>query len=87
MRVQGVTAVCLTRWDKILNSWFKFGSRYSFSQAYASRSSFSASVQSVIFASGQTDGARDNCDQTCRFIDHGYLPGMIQYATENTKHM
>lgn len=70
MRVQGVTAVWLTHCDEILNSWFNFGSRYSFSQTHASHASFSASVQSVTFASGQTDGARDSCDQTaCCFID------------------
>lgn len=49
-----------------------------FSKTHASHASFSASVQSVTFASGQTDGARDSCDQTaCCFIDHKYLPGII----------
>lgn len=60
MRVQRATAVRLTRCDEILNSWFNFGSRYSFSQTHASHACFSASVQSVTFASGQTDGARES---------------------------
>lgn len=36
---------------------------------------FSASVQPVSFANGQTDGARDSCDRTIYcFIDHEYHP-------------
>lgn len=50
----------------------------SFSQTHASHVSFSASVQLVSFASGQTDGTRDGCDQTTYcFIDHEYHPAMI----------
>lgn len=78
MRVIGVTAVELTQCNEILNSWFNFGSRYSFSQTQASHAPFSASEWSVTFASGQTNGARDSCDQTaCCCIDHEYLPGII----------
>lgn len=88
VRVQRVTAVRPTRCDEILNSWSNFEARYSFSQTHASHVSFSASMQPVSFASGQTDGARDSCDQTTYcFIDHEYHPGMIQYAAESPKHM